>query len=255
MLPLLVSHWIKKRDDGKFLETTETLLSDWDAKRRIPRAPAQAGPSKTKDTHPPPRTPPRPSSSSSPPATTPIRPRIVINRKGAKGKGKDHAAHQTAPAATAATAAITARPRRPKVPPSKKGKERAVELTESDEEPREPKRRKTFRELAQEDSEMDIDLPSSPKRQVQPMRKQKPLPVRKQTPGVSKQRAATATGKRHDPPCGTCERAAIECMEERRGGACVRCITRKHRCDYSRARRSRKHSEQKNDSEVDEVSC
>jgi hypothetical protein len=60
------------------------------------------------------------------------------------------------------------------------------------------------------------------------------------------------TGEWHDPACSNCEQAKVECLKEQGGGACIRCMKQKHRCDYSRARRS--HREKKTaGSEVDKV--
>ena len=216
-LPLVVSLWGRNKEDPKFLEKAATVLSQWDTTRAARQAletPAQAGPSKAKNT---PSSssiaPPRPFRGASPPDTT-VFPQIVIDRSKQKSKSKQQAAQSDAAAAKAAPA-----------------REPFGQLEE------ETRRPKTFRELNEEDSSMEFDTPPSPKMQLSPAAKHKALPAQKpKSRAAAGKRRAAPTGELHETPCGNCERAAVDCMKEQGGGACVRCIKQKHKCDYSRAR-------------------
>lgn len=50
---------------------------------------------------------------------------------------------------------------------------------------------------------------------------------------------AVPTGELHDPPCGTCHRRNLSCVQNVTGGGCCNCRRLKHRCDYSKARTKR----------------
>ena len=135
------------------------------------------------------------------------------------------------------------------IPQLKKGKGKQ---TQSEEE--EHTQHKTFQELDEEDSMMEIDVPRSPNMRLGPVVKHKNLATQKRKGSESKQQAI-ATGELHDPPCGNCERAGFECLKEQGGGACVRCIKQKHKCDKSRARGGGKKSAKRNKIERVEVNA
>jgi hypothetical protein len=202
------------------------LVANWTATRPGPQPQAPAGPSQAANTHlqPPTRHQEPPLHSSPPPSNT----TIVIKKDWAKEKSKRQAdaAAARAKQARAPKAAPSKRPSPPRISAEEKGKAKAREA-EWEEESRMPK---SFRELDEQDSAMEVDVPQSPKQS-----KPKAAPVRKTKAAVGKRRAI-ALGERHPVPCGNCERAATTCMKEIGGGACVRCITQKHKCDYSRAR-------------------
>ena len=221
-LPLIVSLWGKSKEDPQFLEKAASVLSQWDtvrAARQAMEAPAQAGLSRAKNTASSSSVaPPRPFRGTSPPDTT-VFPQIVIDRSGQKSKTKRQAAQLEAAAARPAKA-VPAREPRPK----------------------------TFRELNEEDSPMEFDTPASPKMQPSPATKRKALPAQKPKSGAATgKRRAVPTGELHETPCGNCERAAVECLKEQGGGACIRCIKQKHKCDYSRARGGGKKSAKRGD--------
>jgi hypothetical protein len=161
--------------------------------------------------------------------------------------GTRQPANCDAATATVAPAATPVRARDespPCISASEKGKGRAAVVTHSD---RETGRVKSFRELDEEGSASNYETsaPAKKKRRTAPVKKQKAAGLR----------PAAATGERHEPPCRNCQRAQVECWKEGKGGACVRCIRQKHRCDYSRAWGGGKKGTKKEESDDDEVSA
>ena len=101
---------------------------------------------------------------------------------------------------------------------------------------------------------MEIDVPRSPNMRISPAVKPKALAAQKRKRGGVK-RHTVPTGELHDPPCGNCERAGFQCLKEQGGGACVRCIKQKHKCDKSRARGGGKKGAKRNKNEKVEVNA
>jgi hypothetical protein len=223
-LPLLVSHWIKNREDATYLDSAAVLLSTWDA----------ANPSRNGSI-------PARSSSTGPPLPT-----IVVQKSSVEVPTQKPDARTDA--AAALTADVTEAPKSPpRIPSALKGKGRLIEQDKVEKGTR--RRQKTFQEL---DELEDSDVTPAPQKPAGPSTKPKASPVRRKKAAGNKRRPAMPTGERHDPACGNCERAEVECLKDQGGGACIRCMKQKHRCDYSRARRTRR--EKKNvGSEVDEV--
>jgi hypothetical protein len=227
-LPMLVSHWLKNREDANYLEAAGLVLSKWDADH--PTRPAST---------------PARLSSPGPPLPT-----IVVRKSSAKAPIQ-HKDVRTDAAAAVAAHRNEARQSPPRIPSALKGKGRLVESGEGEQGTR--TRQKKFREIEEEDDSDDGDVSPGPQKPAGPSRKPPATPVRRRKAGGNKRRPGIPTGERHDPACGNCERAEAECLKDQGGGACIRCMKQKHRCDYSRARRSRREKKDVG-SEVDEVS-
>jgi hypothetical protein len=151
-------------------------------------------------------------------------------------------------AAAASLADVIEAPKSPpRIPSALKGKGQLIEQEKVDKGTH--RRQKMFQEL---DELEDSDVTPAPQKPAGPSTKLKASPVRRRKAAGNKRRPAMPTGERHDPTYGNCERAEVECLKDQGGGACIRCMKQKHRCDYSQARRS--HREKKTaGSEVDEV--
>jgi hypothetical protein len=199
-----------------------TILLNWAATQPPPQVQARAGPSKAEDTHlHPPSTHEALPLGSPPPS--PSNKIIVIKKDWAKEKSRrqaDAAASKPKPT-KAAKAAPTRNTSLPRIPAAKKAKAREKEPELEDE----ATRPKKFQELDEDESAMEVEIPPSPKS----------TKLVHQPKAAAGKRRAIATGELHLTPCGNCQRASSVCMKETGGGVCVRCITQKHKCDYSRA--------------------
>ena len=220
ILPLLVNLWATSGQASDFLLKAATQVSSWDAKRLAAKAPALAGPSSAKTTHPPPST-ARTDPFASPPPDPNALPCIKVDRS-------------TRAAPSNAAMAKAAHIQRSSLPAASKGKGKAKADDMDVDDDEAGRQDKTFQELEEEGSTSEFEVQPKPKRRIVN------APKRKVPPGLKSNatttRRAVSTGELHDPPCGNCRRSHSECWKEEKGGACVRCIRQKHACTYSRAR-------------------